>query len=572
MATFYPDSEIYLLKEIPFSPDYRNTGLFASRAQQELLFRQKAFYHAAQCTYVRETGRFKLEIPIAVAYQCNYIMFKNTAFQDKWFYAFCTGVAYVNNVTSEFTFTLDIMQTWLFDYVEKPCFIERQHTPTDNLGGNIIPEGLEIGELIEGTHNTLPVTKNNFYVLATFDKQLNNYNGGIQNNIYTGLCINEFTSAADVTAFINSATSANKLPGIVGIFQAINAGTIQTMNITLDKTRMFGGYTPKNNKLYTYPYCFLQAFDNNGGAANFRWEYFNGAFGSVSFSINTTPGINSQMCIYPNDYKGVTGYNPLERMIIENVCLCAWNADTFKANMAQTIGKYAAIAETVVNTLGATSGIIEEHSQSRNDRIKEIEQQYAALGNPGALESLDLYGLFSDRMRQRSQLSLEWNALQTQSLTGKAAGAIAEAGSSTLSNAMTQIATVLKAIKAPDSLSKQAQNPGGSTDYLYMVGHKAPVFVQRTITPYYAKIIDDYFTMYGYQINRIQLPNKLARNRFTFLKTVGAIIEAKFPAAMAQAIENIYNNGICFWYITGQGTNTFDNVGNYDIDNSPIMG
>ena len=292
MALFVPDSEIYLLKNIPFTPDYRNTGLFANKESQGAIMQTRAFYHAQNCTYVRETGRIRLEIPIAQAWQCNYIMYRNTNFYNKWFYAFVTAVNYVNNETSEFTFQLDIMQTFLFDYTEKPCFIERQHTPSDPLGGNILPEGIDIGELIEGWHDTLPVTKNNFYVLATFDKQLNNYNGGIQNNIYSGLCINEFSTAAEVTTFINSATSANKLSGIVGIFQAINAGTTQTINITLDRSKMFGGYVPVNNKLYSYPYCFLQVFDNNGGMANFRWEYFAGTFGQVSFTINTTPGIN----------------------------------------------------------------------------------------------------------------------------------------------------------------------------------------------------------------------------------------------------------------------------------------
>lgn len=564
MALFVPDSEIYLLKNIPFTPDYRNTGLFANKESQGAIMQTRAFYHAQNCTYVRETGRIRLEIPIAQAWQCNYIMYRNTNFYNKWFYAFVTAVNYVNNETSEFTFQLDIMQTFLFDYTEKPCFIERQHTPSDPLGGNILPEGIDIGELIEGWHDTLPVTKNNFYVLATFDKQLNNYNGGIQNNIYSGLCINEFSTAAEVTTFINSATSANKLSGIVGIFQAINAGTTQTINITLDRSKMFGGYVPVNNKLYSYPYCFLQVFDNNGGMANFRWEYFAGTFGQVSFTINTTPGINSQMCIYPNNYKGVSGYNPLERMIIENSCLCSWNGDTYKANLAQTIGKYTVLAEAAVNTLGAmnkesTGNFSTDLAKNTGFNIMEEVKNKGLWGAAGA----SIEHFFTNPVQ-----TLVGSAKSDLQAVTQATG-IDQALNTFKTDVLTTIRDTLKSIQMPDSMSRQAQNPGGSTDYLYMIGQKAPKFIQRTIGAYYAKIIDDYFTMYGYQINRVFQPNRRARTRFTYIKTAGAIIEAEFPAIIAQAIENIYNNGICFWWITGTGQNTLESVGTY-TNNRPI--
>lgn len=564
MALFVPDSEIYLLKNIPFTPDYRNTGLFSNKESQGAIMQTRAFYHAQNCTYVRETGRIRLEIPIAQAWQCNYIMYRNTNFYNKWFYAFVTAVNYINNETSEFTFQLDIMQTFLFDYTEKPCFIERQHTPSDPLGGNILPEGIDIGELIEGWHDTLPVTKNNFYVLATFDKQLNNYNGGIQNNIYSGLCINEFSTAAEVTTFINSATSANKLSGIVGIFQAINAGTTQTINITLDRSKMFGGYVPVNNKLYSYPYCFLQVFDNNGGMANFRWEYFAGTFGQVSFTINTTPGINSQMCIYPNNYKGVSGYNPLERMIIENSCLCSWNGDTYKANLAQTIGKYTVLAEAAVNTLGAmnkesTGNFSTDLAKNTGFNIMEEVKNKGLWGAAGA----SIEHFFTNPVQ-----TLVGSAKSDLQAVTQATG-IDQALNTFKTDVLTTIRDTLKSIQMPDSMSRQAQNPGGSTDYLYMIGQKAPKFIQRTIGAYYAKIIDDYFTMYGYQINRVFQPNRRARTRFTYIKTAGAIIEAEFPAIIAQAIENIYNNGICFWWITGTGQNTLESVGTY-TNNRPI--
>lgn len=571
MALFVPDSEIYLLKNIPFTPDYRNTGLFANKDTQGAIMQTRAFYHAQNCTYVRETGRIRLEIPIAQAWQCNYIMYRNTNFYNKWFYAFVTAVNYINNETSELTFQLDIMQTFLFDYTEKPCFIERQHAANDALGSNLVPEGLEIGELTWAAFSKLPATYGKIYVAATFDKQLNNYNGGMFNNVYTGLCINEFNTAAEVTAFINSATSANKLSGIVSIFQSINYNTITTFNYNINQSALFGGYTPRNNKLYTYPYTFLQILGNDGGNAIFRWEYFN-QFGQTAFQIATSPSISSQMLITPTNYKNKTGYNPAERMIIENVMLCSWNGDTYKANLAQTVGKYLVPAEVAIVT-GA--GLLDK-----------IVGQYTT--NASSNETIDPAGVNLKEAKEATRFSNMLNFLQEDtgirgkvnngvqsyykvkpSETTEAQGYFSSAASELSKQVLNTVQTALAAIHQPESMARQAQNPGASTDILYMLQEKSPYFVQMSITPYYAKIIDDYFTMYGYQTNRVQNPNRRARTRYTYIKTAGAIIEAEFPASIAQAIENIYNNGICFWWITGTGQNTLDGVGNYE-NNNPI--
>lgn len=561
MPLFIPDSEIYLLKDIPFSPDYRNTGLFPSKQVQEAQFKAKAFFHADNCTYVRENGTFKLEIPIATAYQCNYIMYRNTNFYNKWFYAFCTGVSYVNNTTSQFSFQLDIMQTWLFDYSLKQCFIERAHMGSDDYGENIVPEGLETGELLYAYSYKLPATYGKIYVAATFDKNLNNYNGGMVNNVYTGLCINEFSSASAATDFINRATNANKLNGIVAIFQAINYNSVTTLTINQNRSALFEGYVPKNNKLYSYPYSFLQVLGNDGGNAIFRWEYFS-TFGSGAFRINTSPSISSQMLITPTNYKGKSGYNPAERMIIENVMLCSWNGDTFKANLAQTIGKYAVPAEVAIMT-GA--GLLDKIAGTSGETVKQyISEDDMRTVSPSGKSMIQLP---PDAIPERNILTGETRYYRN--VAGSGEGKFSSAASELSKNILSTVQTALAAIHSPDSMARQAQNPGSSTDILYMMQEKAPYFVTMGISRYYAEIIDNYFTLYGYALNRSDVPWRKSRSRFTYLKTIDCIIEGSFPASMTEAIENVYNNGTRFWYITGSGNNKWEYVGNYDLPNTP---
>ena len=563
MALFIPDSEIYLLKDVPFSPDYQNTGLFATKSAQETLFKQKAFYHAEECTYIRETGVIRLEIPIATAYQCNYMMYRNTNFYDKWFYAFCTGVRYVNNTTSEFTFSLDIMQTWLFDYSLKECFVERAHMGSDNLGENLVPEGLETGEMLYAYSYKLPATYGKIYIAATFDKNLTNYMGGMTNNVYTGLCINEFTSAAAATQFIQQATEANKLSGIVAVFQSINYNTDTTLTVNQNQGALFGGYTPKNKKLYSYPYSFLQVLGNDGGNAIFRWEYFS-TFGSAQFRILVSPSISSQMLITPTNYKGKSGYNPAERMIIENVMLCSWNGDTFKANLAQTIGKYTVPAQVAIVT-GASlidrMGIGNGVAQGINNAVESV-----TTFTDTVVESIKSGNIIS-RVSPSEDTSLSAQAKAGSKFAKQSS--LTDQATAFTQDILSTIQKTLSAVYSPDAMARQAQNPGSSTDILYMLQEKSPYFITMGISRYYAEIIDNYFTLYGYALNRSTVPWRKARQRFTYLKTVGCIVEGSFPAAMAQSIENVYNNGIRFWYLDGTGHNRWEDVGDYSYSNNP---
>ena len=561
MQLFIPDSEIYLLKDIPFSPNYENTGLFPSKEVQETLFKQKSFFHAEECTYIRETGVIRLEVPISTAYQCNYIMYRNTNFYDKWFYAFCTGVRYVNNTTSEFTFTLDYMQTWLFDYTLKQCFIERAHTGSDDAGDNLVPEGLETGEMLYAYSYKLPATYGKIYIAATFDKNLNNYMGGMSNNVYTGLCINEFASAAAATQFIQQATEANKLSGIVAVFQSINYNTQTNVTINQNQAALFQGYTPRNKKLYTYPYSFLQVLGNDGGNAIFRWEYFS-TFGSGQFRILVSPSISSQMMITPTNYKGKSGYNPAERMIIENVMLCSWNGDTFKANLAQTIGKYAVPAEVAVMTGAA---LLDKIAGTSGETVKQyLSEDDMRTVSPSGKSIIQLP---ADAIPERNILTGETRYYRN--VQGSGEGKFSSAVSELSQNILSTIQKTLAAVHSPESMARQAQNPGSSTDILYMIQEKSPYFITMGISRYYAEIIDNYFTLYGYALNRSDTPWRKARERFTYLKTVGCIVEGSFPANMAQAIENIYNNGTRFWYLNGTGRNTWEYVGDYSYSNNP---
>ena len=83
------------------------------------------------------------------------------------------------------------------------------------------------------------------------------------------------------------------------------------------------------------------------------------------------------------------------------------------------------------------------------------------------------------------------------------------------------------------------------------------------ITKQYAKIIDDYFSLYGYATNEVKVPNRDVRQTWCYTKTVGCNLVGDMPAPELALIRSIYDAGIRFWK---NGTR----IGSYDQSNNPV--
>lgn len=155
-----PDTVVKILKGIELDRDLENTYRFASLSAQQNFFSARAKHilgnePMAGLRYIR-TGEdsIKVELKTAALYDCNYLMFQNTGYMDKsgrsrWFYAFIDRVDYVNEETSEIFYTIDPMQTWLFDFKFADCMVEREHVRDDTIGANIVAEPVTAGQYIK---------------------------------------------------------------------------------------------------------------------------------------------------------------------------------------------------------------------------------------------------------------------------------------------------------------------------------------------------------------------------------------------------------------------------------------
>lgn len=142
-----PSTTIHLLKGVPLDNTYKHTVIFPdNNTQHATFFNNFEAKELRNNTYQRvNKGRLRVGILADEIYGYNYMMFRNVNYGSKWFYAFITNMEYVNDVTTEIYYEIDVMQTYHFDYQLMPSYVEREHSATDRVGEHLLPEPVELG-------------------------------------------------------------------------------------------------------------------------------------------------------------------------------------------------------------------------------------------------------------------------------------------------------------------------------------------------------------------------------------------------------------------------------------------
>ena len=83
---------------------------------------------------------------------------------------------------------------------------------------------------------------------------------------------------------------------------------------------------------------------------------------------------------------------------------------------------------------------------------------------------------------------------------------------------------------------------------------------RTTIRKEYAKIIDDYFEMFGYKVNRLKVPNTKNRPEWNYVKTSVCNLSTSISSVDANELKKLYDNGLTIWHNP-------QNVGNYSLNN-----
>lgn len=128
---FQPNTVIKLISIPEFQIDNGSQIWFDTPSEQESYFSTKTVYTFDDATYVRVyDGSIKINInaEILLAKCPNWMMFRNTNYGNKWFYANILNVTYLNPDTTQVNYNIDNFQTYMFQLkLNKPSYIQRRH-------------------------------------------------------------------------------------------------------------------------------------------------------------------------------------------------------------------------------------------------------------------------------------------------------------------------------------------------------------------------------------------------------------------------------------------------------------
>jgi len=537
VAAIAPNSDIYLLHDVPLDNTFQHSIWFLNATNQHNYFYGKRKRSFSAQTYQR-VHRYKIRLQVVSddIYDCNYLMFRNTNFGNKWFYAFITEAEYINNSVTEITYEIDPLQTWFFDYNLKPCFVERQHSESDEIGEHILPEPVETGEYVFNNFGTLPGTANAYVIVATgnvqsFDPSAQASSGNIYSRTYGGLTLKAF-SAGNKDAINQYVASFLQQPdAVVSMYMCpalLIEDTVPATGLLLDNTNTcramsevaagevpginstmtLNGYKPHNNKMYTYPYNFLMLNNGMGDSLNLRYEFFDNLTPVLEYGGNVTQPVG--VICRPKNYKGNEASTKTESLFLSNFPVCSWNVDSYDAWAAQ-------------NSVGFWGGKVLGGGVS------------IGAGIAGAL-------------------------LATNPIAAATIGVATGVGA--ISKATSVVTEMYEASIKADQV--RGNTTGGSANFA--VGSQAIYHSRMSVTYDYARMIDGFFDMFGYSVKRMKQPVIWARKHYTYVKTAGCVITGTVPADDSDKICKIFDTGITFW------TNG-DEVGNYTTcapDNTPV--
>ena len=156
-------------------------------------------------------------------------------------------------------------------------------------------------------------------------------------------------------------------------------------------------------------------------------------------------------------------------------------------------------------------------------------------------------------------VSLGTSALQIAGGIGlTATGGGALAGGGMIASGIGGVAGSVGEIYAHSLQPAQSQGNLNCGDVVTASGENDFHFYDMTIKEEYARIIDDYFDMFGYKVNRVKVPFTEHRPYYWYTKTIDVNIDGAIPGTDMQKIKDCYNRGITFWKVP-------EKIGDYSV-------
>lgn len=646
MSDFQPQTTFYLLRNVKLDHSYTNTIDFNTKEEQYNYFFNKKAFEVLEGTYQRKTiGVVRVPFLYDDIATCNYIMWQNANYSDKWYYAFILEIKYINPNLSEIIYDLDVIQTYMFDIEWKPSQIDRdmgaQFSDTGIPYVNREVEDLDYGSDYDTVYekNIVQLPNVSFMVFGCVLKGSSVVGSAINSvplNIEYLIAPIYVTNSEDIVptitfkygdnelspahyvmnAFRNDEKLVNSLVSIklypffpknISMTKNGNVITLSSLGVGVKSTstNAYGnlktleiysgnrlrGYSqtildnkyanlPRytENKLYMFPYSFGVLTTKRGHDFVVKLEDIN----TNSISIYRQGSLSNE----PKFGYIIENLNVKDMLweqsqgIIETIENNGAIVDDYTASYMQSNSNAIKVANSNAkliqqsaldranNTFNTNSTILDNKTKQANTNfatdivrvginsaIKGAETAAnfgassklmgVAVGMGTLVDGLVSSGqnLYNMQESIRNSALLEANTLKNANISA---------------NTDYQVAVAMTNAKVHDASCVPPTSKQLGGDYIFDIvnGCDGLYFQIKTVKPYYAKKLQDYWKRYGYKENAFRLPWRKKRKYWNYIKCVQANIFGNIPQSDLLKIRDIYMQGITIWHD--------DDIGNYN--------
>jgi hypothetical protein len=576
-------TEVRLLSNVPLNNSYEHVMDFPNSTEQSSYFLGKTKWTFTDLTYQRNEGFVRIPQGYDDLYTCNYVMYKNREYSNKWFYGFITRKEYVNPNMTKVYFEIDVFQTWQYEMSLKPSFVAREHTKRWLSDGapviNTIDEGLDYGTEYEtvSISQVMPYDNIFFLVIVCTERM----DGG-----QTGITPTLNGSPQPLTYYIHPF----KMDGTSPTF------TIMGMNINLSPISdvLKGLYTQTgavNNVANIYVTEYI----------GFDIPFSGGAFSLPDMSVlehvtiqdtedtfNTLrlanlPEYQTRSVNLGNKYTGYASVNESKLMMYPYTVTVLTD---LKGNMKEIKNEYVHDTNLVIKTRGSVgvSNKISYHvanylTNELQANAVEVTLENSVINNnpndvPIVTDLLSAYLQGNRNSLENQKNSIVFNSLANtvgnvfggigSALAGNPVGTVsAGAGMLTgVASAYFQIQGMEAKKQDIDNTPSTLNKMGGNTAFDYGNDIKGLYVIKKQITYEYRKKLEDFFKMFGYKVNELKSPNYKTRQHFNFIQTKGVNVTGDIPQDDINTIKTIFDKGVTVWH--------GDWLGDYSLTNNEV--
>ena len=535
-SNFY-QTELDILINVPLTPSLNHQLYFATRTERDTYFEGHIWKSWNDFKYVRESRSVQVQGIDTEYSNVNYMRFKNKETGGLWIYAFIISTTYVNANSTLLNFKIDAWQTYYHDLQIKDCDIQREHVYDGNNWQKYTQlEGLFLGdyEVIFDSRMRL-VEYDGALIMSTID--LIRSGGTIDNPIifsaaggtYNGLpsaCALYYTNSVE-----NFCLAIGAYPwvsqGVIGIYpvsetmienystqnslMGFSIGVLGTSLNPVTQTWGLGNiepYLPQviNKKLWVYPYTYIEIESPDGNRCILKPELLPSGNLNLNSIVALIP--TPSIYVYMSEYMG------------------AINEDKYLTSI--TFNGFPSFP--TLNNMYSTA---KEQQKSMDLLIAKQNTQNIDFGLWGTVASSTADLLSGDI------------AGSINNTVGGIRGAVGEYRNEQQRAERTR----LQRSQYMGAPALSGNSTPGACPALF-ADHSQDIRCRiYTVKPEMRGLIDKYFTVYGYLVNRIGSLNIQPNGRrFKFTKCNNVNMFGNIPQIYLEEIREMFLTGLMLWY------------------------